>query len=258
MISLSVIIPAYNEEARFGPNLGPVLAYLAQRYPDFELIIVDDGSTDATAATVQAAIADEPRARLISYQPNRGKGYAVRAGVAASRGEVVLFMDADLSTPLDEIPDILGVLEETGADIVIGSRGLPQAKIAVRPPLFRRFASWVFDHIKYALVGLRDYADTQCGFKAFRGPIARQLFALSKVDRFMFDVEILFLAERAGLTIREIPVTWADRPGSKVRFVEGVVNMFRDLWRIRRLHPGKIVIQTSEAMVTQANRHPVE
>jgi dolichyl-phosphate beta-glucosyltransferase len=242
---LSVVIPAYNEEQRLGPNLGPVLAFLAQHYPDYELIIVDDGSTDATAATVQTAIVGERRARLITYMPNRGKGYAVRTGVAASRGEIVLFMDADLATPLDEIPHILGQLEATRADIVIGSRGLPQATIRVKPSPFRRFASWLFDQIKYALVGLRDLADTQCGFKVFRGPIARQLFALGKVDRFMFDVEILFLAERTGLMIREMPVAWADQPGSKVRFLEGVINMFRDLWRIRRLHSGNIVVQSS-------------
>ena len=246
---LSVVIPAYNEAERLGPHLGPVLAFLGERYPSYELILVNDGSTDETASAVERAITGERRARLISYAPNRGKGYAVRTGVAASRGDIVLFMDADLATPLDEIPDILGVLEETRADIVIGSRGLPQAKIAVKPPLFRRLASWLFDQIKYALVGLRDYADTQCGFKAYRGPIARQLFALGKVDRFMFDVEILFLAERAGLKIREMPVAWADQPGSKVRFLEGVVNMFRDLWRIRRLHSGRIVIKSSSPVV---------
>lgn len=237
---LSIIIPAYNEAERLGPNLGPVLAFLGARYPDYELIIVDDGSTDGTAEAVAAALAGEPRARLIRYQPNRGKGYAVRAGVLASTGDPVLFMDADLSTPLEEIPRLLERL--AGADVVIGSRGLPEAEIRVRPPLFRRLASWVFDQVKYALVGLRRFQDTQCGFKAYRGPVARQLFALGRVDRFMFDVEILFLAERAGLRIVEMPVAWADRPGSKVRFWEGVVNMFRDLGRIRRLHPGRVVI----------------
>ena len=261
---LSIIIPAYNEAERLGPNLGPVLAFLGARYPDYELIIVDDGSTDGTAEAVAAALAGEPRARLIRYQPNRGKGYAVRAGVLASTGDPVLFMDADLSTPLEEgdrLTDVVKVaegqernlstpLEEiprllerlAGADVVIGSRGLPEAEIRVRPPLFRRLASWVFDQVKYALVGLRRFQDTQCGFKAYRGPVARQLFALGRVDRFMFDVEILFLAERAGLRIVEMPVAWADRPGSKVRFWEGVVNMFRDLGRIRRLHPGRVVI----------------
>ncbi|MGQ0604560.1 MAG: dolichyl-phosphate beta-glucosyltransferase [Anaerolineales bacterium] len=246
---LSVIIPAYNEAQRLGPNLSPVLDFLARHYADSELIIVDDGSTDATAESVRRAIATEPRARLISYQPNHGKGYAVRTGVAASRGDLVLFMDADLATPLDEIPDILGVLADTQADIVIGSRGLPASAIAVKPPPFRRFASWVFDQIKYALVGLRGLADTQCGFKVFRGGIARQLFALGKVDRFMFDVEILFLAERAGLVIREMPVAWADQPGSKVRFLEGVISMFRDLWLIRRLHAGRAVIKSNSQVV---------
>lgn len=240
---LSIIIPAYNEAQRLGQGLAPILAYLRQHYPDFELIIVSDGSQDRTETVVAEAIAHEPRARLIAYQPNRGKGYAVRAGVMASRGDPVLFMDADLSTPLDEIPRGLRRLETARADIVIGSRGLPQAEIRKRPPLFRRLASFVFDQIKFALVGLRRFRDTQCGFKVFRGPVARQLFALGKVDRFMFDVEILFLAERAGLTIEEMPVAWADMPGSKVRFLEGVVNMFRDLWRIRRLHPQRVAIQ---------------
>lgn len=246
---LSVIIPAYNEAQRLGPHLGPVLAFLGERYPSYELILVNDGSTDDTANTVARAIASEARACLISYGPNRGKGCAVRTGVLASRGDLVLFMDADLSTPLDEIPRLLNLLEASSADIVIGSRGLPASAIAVKPSLFRRFASWVFDQIKYALVGLRGLADTQCGFKVFRGGIARQLFALGKVDRFMFDVEILFLAERAGLTIREMPVAWADQPGSKVRFIEGVINMFRDLWRIRRLHASKIVIQSNSQVV---------
>jgi dolichyl-phosphate beta-glucosyltransferase len=243
-MKLSVIIPAYNEEERLGANLGQVLRYLDQHYPGHELIVVDDGSTDRTAAVVEQALEGEPRARLISYQPNHGKGYAVRAGVLASTGDPVLFLDADLATPLEEIPRALARLAE--ADIVIGSRGLPEADIRVRPSPFRRFASWLFDQIKYALVGLRGLADTQCGFKVFRGPAARQLFALGKVDRFMFDVEILFLAERAGLRIVEMPVTWADMPGSKVRFLEGVINMFRDLGRIRRLHPGRVVINTED------------
>ncbi|MBL8055602.1 MAG: glycosyltransferase family 2 protein [Anaerolineales bacterium] len=249
---LSVVVPAYNEAERLGPHLGPVLAFLGGHYPDYELIVVDDGSQDETAARVAAALAGEPRARLISYRPNRGKGYAVRTGVLASSGDVVVFMDADLSTPLDEIPRLLERL--AAADVVIGSRGLPEAEIHVRPPLHRRAASWIFDQIKYALVGLRAFQDTQCGFKGFRGPLARQLFALGRVDRFMFDVEILFLAERAGLRIVEMPVAWADRPGSKVRFWEGVVNMFRDLGRIRRLHPGRVVLDSAAAPTPPAGR----
>ena len=238
--SLSIIIPAYNERERLGPNLGSVLAYLREHFPSFELIVVDDGSRDQTAEMARRILADEPRARVFAYQPNRGKGYAIRTGVLASRGERVLFMDADLSTPIEEIPRALELLEQ--ADVVIGSRALPESDIRVRPPLYRRLASMIFDLIKHLMVGLWNIADTQCGFKAYRGLLARQLFALGQVDRFMFDVEILYLAERAGLRIQEMPVRWADAPGSKVRFWEGVVYMIRDLWRIRMLHRGRLVI----------------
>ena len=226
--ALTVIIPAYNEEKRLGPNLEPVLKYLHKNFSDFELIIVDDGSTDNMAKSVRKAILSEPKARLISYKPNRGKGFAVRKGVLASVGKQVLFMDADMSTPLTEIPNILKMLKTS--DIVIGSRGKSDA------PPFRQLASIVFDQIKYLLVGLREFKDTQCGFKAFDGDIARKLFAKSQVDRFMFDVEILYLAQKMNCKIIEMPVAWADMPDSKVRFWEGVVNMFRDLWRIRQIH----------------------
>ena len=231
---LSVIIPAYNEAKRSGGNFTAVISYLRQNYPNFELIIVDDGSQDNSSQLIAKFIAGQPKVKLISYQPNRGKGYAVRTGVLASRGAIVLFMDADLSTPLTEIPKILRILKN--ADIVIGSRAVPGAKINRIPSLFRRFASIVFDQVKYTLVGLRRFKDTQCGFKAFRGPIARQLFAKNQIDRFMFDVEILYLADQANLRILEIPVTWADMPNSTVRFWQGLVNMFRDLWRIKHLH----------------------
>jgi dolichyl-phosphate beta-glucosyltransferase len=251
---LSVVIPAYNEEERLGGGLAEVLAYLGQQTPEYELIVVDDGSRDGTAALVEAAVANEPRARLIAYQPNRGKGHAVRTGVLASHGDPVIFMDADLSTPLTEIPRILEVMRARDADIVIGSRGLPEADIRQKPPLGRRIASRIFDGIKHRLVGLRGLRDTQCGFKAFRGGIARQLFALSRVERFMFDVEVLYLAERAGLAIVEYPVAWADMPGSKVRFIEGVINMFRDLGRIRSMHPGKIRIDKDERRQTSETR----
>ena len=239
--SLSIIIPSYNEQHRLGLRLDSVLKYLSTHFPNHELIIVDDGSTDNTAKIVTQAIAKHPTAQLISYQPNRGKGYAVRTGVLASRGDTVLFMDADLSTPLEEIPRILRLLKNS--DVVIGSRGRSNPKITTKPPPHRQMASFIFDQIKYLLVGLRRFNDTQCGFKIFRGHIARQLFALARIDRFMFDAEILYLAERAGLRVREMPVSWADVPGSKVRFWEGIVNMFRDLWRIRRIHPRRIIIK---------------
>lgn len=231
---LSVIIPAYNEAKRLGGNFSAVISYLNEHFPNFELIIVDDGSQDNTSQLIAKFIAGKSKVQLISYQPNRGKGYAVRTGVLASHGEIVLFMDADLSTPLLEIPRILKRLKD--ADIVIGSRGTANSKIETPPPFYRKHASFIFDQIKFAMVGLRDYKDTQCGFKAFRGPVARSLFAKSQIDRFMFDVEILYMAQKSHLKIQEMPVTWADMPDSTVRFWEGVVNMFRDLWRIKQLH----------------------
>ena len=238
--ALSVIIPAYNEAARLPPHLGAVLAYLRAHYPSFELLVVDDGSRDDTVAAVTAALAGEPRARVVAYTPNRGKGYAIRTGVLASRGAQVVFLDADLSTPIDEIPNALEHLKQ--AEVVIGSRDLPGADIRVPQPLYRQAASELFKWVRFLMVGLWRLSDTQCGFKAYRGPVARQLFALAQIDRFMFDVEILYLAERAGLRIIEIPVRWQDSPGSKVKLWEGLVNMVRDLWRIRRLHRGRPVI----------------
>lgn len=231
---LSLIIPAYNEEQRLGPQLAQVVAYLQTYYPDAELIVVDDGSRDGTAAVVQAALATVPNAQLISYQPNRGKGYAIRQGVLASHGEAVVFLDADLSTPMTEIPGALALLQS--ADVVVGSRDLPGARIRVPQPLYRQAASEIFKWVRLLMVGLWDIADTQCGFKAYRGAVARQLFAQAHIDRFMFDVEILYLAEKASLRLREMPVEWHDQPGSKVKFWEGLVNMVRDLWRIRQLH----------------------
>jgi dolichyl-phosphate beta-glucosyltransferase len=234
------VIPAYNEQARLPPHEGAVLAYLRTNYPAFELIVVDDGSRDGTVAAVTAALAGEPRARVLAYTPNRGKGYAIRTGVLASRGAQVVFLDADLSTPIDEIPRALEQLRQ--AEVVIGSRDLPTSDVRVPQPLFRRVASDLFKWIRYVMVGLWRISDTQCGFKAYRGPVARQLFALAQIDRFMFDVEILYLAERAGLRIIEMPVRWEDSPGSKVQLVEGLKNTVRDLWRIRRLHRRRPVI----------------
>jgi dolichyl-phosphate beta-glucosyltransferase len=197
-------------------------------------LVVDDGSRDHTAEAVRAALAGEPRARVLAYQPNRGKGYAIRHGVLASRGDRVVFLDADLSTPIEELPRALDHLQR--ADVVIGSRDLAGAQILVPQPLFRRIASEIFRWVRNLALGLWRIADTQCGFKAFHGSLARQLFAIAVIDRFMFDVEILYLAKRAGLRIVEMPVQWQDAPGSKVRFWAGLRDMVRDVWRIRRLH----------------------
>ncbi len=241
---LTVIVPAFQEAGRIGPTLDAILAYLRGQPRSFELIVVDDGSTDATAEVVRARLDGVPEARLIGYRPNRGKGYAVRAGVLASRGQQVVFLDADLSTPPDEIPAALATLE-AGADLVIGSRRHPRSEIVVHQPLYRRIATAIFGGTRRLIVGLRQYSDTQCGFKAMRGVLARSLFARTVINRFMFDVELLYLAEKAGLAVREQPVRWTDAPGTKVRLVEGGVNMLKDLVRIRWVHRGWVEVNLS-------------
>ncbi len=248
MTELSLIVPAFNEASRIGPSLESIAAYLHAQPHTWELLIVDDGSRDQTSEVVIKYIDGIPGARLIGYHPNKGKGFAVRTGVLASKGQWIVFLDADLSTPPDEIANALRYLQ-AGDDMVIGSRALRESQIERRPPLFRRFASFVFDTVKHLIVGLWQYADTQCGFKAYRAGAARPLYERSIIDRFMFDVEILYLAGRAGLKVREMPVHWADAPGSKVRFWEGIYHMFKDLVRIRWSHRRHFVMARKEQKV---------
>jgi dolichyl-phosphate beta-glucosyltransferase len=237
MPALSVVVPAYNEAARISPSLEKILGYLRAQPHSWELLVIDDGSRDETAAIVNQIIDHTPEAKLISYLHNRGKGFAVRTGVLAARGQWVVFLDADLSTPPEEIDNALKFLA-AGYDMVIGSRALPDSRIETRQPPIRRFGTFIFNLTKHLLVGLWQYSDTQCGFKAYREDAVRPLYERAVIDRFMFDVEILYLAERKKLKVREMPVRWADAAGSKVRFFEGLVNMFKDLVRIRWAHRG--------------------
>ena len=234
-VELSVIVPAFNEAARIMPGVQAIMGFLREGGRSWELIVVDDGSTDATAEIVEQAIGGEVRARLIQYRPNRGKGFAVRTGVLAATGMWIVFLDADLSTPVEEIDRAMPRLQ-SGVDLVVGSRAHPDARIERKSPLFRRMASAVFDRMRNAIVGLRQFSDTQCGFKAARGDAVRPLYERAVIERFMFDVEILYLAKRAGLRMEELPVRWADSSGSTVRLFPGVYRMFRDLLRIRRVH----------------------
>ncbi|HKZ69676.1 MAG TPA: dolichyl-phosphate beta-glucosyltransferase [Anaerolineales bacterium] len=234
---LSIIVPAYNEARRIGPSLDQIAAYLRSQMYSWELIVVDDGSKDETAEMVSRHIGNVAEARLISYQPNRGKGFAVRTGVLAANGKWIVFLDADLSTPPEEIANALQHLR-SGYDMVIGSRALPDSKVEAKQPPLRRLGTFIFNLVKHLLVGLWQFSDTQCGFKAYRQNAVRPLYERSVIDRFMFDVEILYLAERKRLRVYEMPVRWADSAGSKVRFLEGLTNMFKDLVRIRWMHRG--------------------
>jgi len=232
---LSFLVPAYNESARLGRTLEQVLTYLqAQPYAS-EVLLIDDGSSDHTTEVAQdyfASHAGPVATRVLSYHPNRGKGYAVRQGLLAARGQIAVFSDADLSTPITELPHLLGPLLAGEADIVFGSRALDRSLIGTHQPWLREQSGRFFNRVMRLVTGL-PYHDTQCGFKAFRTTIARPLAEGAVLDRFGFDVELLFLAHRAGLRLREVPVRWDDAAGSKVGLLNGL-DGFRELRQLRQ------------------------
>lgn len=229
--SVSVIVPAYNEESRIPPTLERLCEYLKNHFREFEIIVVDDGSADNTAAVVNTLSLELEGLKLIRYGKNMGKGYAVRKGVLSSVGALVLMCDADLSTPIEEL-EKLRTFIEGGFDIAIGSRGLRESDIIVRQPWYREGMGKIFNMLVKTLVfgGIRD---TQCGFKLFKGEIARNLFANSFINGFSFDVEIIFLARKKGYRIKEEPVKWLNSPNSKVRLITDPARMFLELLKIR-------------------------
>jgi len=233
-VELSVVIPAYNEAGRIGPTLDRVDAYLGARGGGSEILVVDDGSTDATAELVAAHPAHG--LRLVRLERNRGKGAAVRRGVAESRGRRVLLCDADLSTPIEEI-EVLERHLEDGADLAIGSRGLGDSAVRRHQPLYRELMGKTFNRI-IRFLGIRGVRDTQCGFKLLDGAVARRLFATLLTDGFAFDVELIWLARRAGCRIDEVGVEWWNSPASRVDPVADSLAMIRDValmrWRHRR------------------------
>ena len=229
---VSIIIPAFNEEQRLGRTLPLAISLLDSQRGRFELIVVDDGSVDRTFDVARDAMRGRADARVIRYTKNQGKGYAVRTGVLESRGEVILFTDADLSTPLSELERGLSHLAN-GCEIAIGSRAHPQAHIEKRQPLYRRAGARIFKQMIHAWLGLQDFQDTQCGFKLFKREAAIALFGAQRVKGFMFDVELLCRARRAGYRVREYPVAWANDSDSRLRLFSDSVRMFKDLWWIR-------------------------
>ncbi|WP_433441989.1 dolichyl-phosphate beta-glucosyltransferase [Nonomuraea sp. CA-141351] len=214
-IDLSVVIPAYNEEARLGATLASVCTHLSTTPLSWELIVVDDGSADGTLAVAAAAAGAEPRMRVIRWPANRGKGHAVRRGVLVSRGRQVLFTDADLATPIEEFGRLRAALSQ-GADAAIGSRARPGSRILVRQHPVRHLLGTLGNRLIRAMA-LPGVADTQCGFKLFDGDKARVVFGRARLDGWAFDVEILRAFARRGWPVREVPVRWSHRPGSKLR-----------------------------------------
>ena len=233
--AFSVVIPCFNEAARIGTTIRATLDYLHKNSPESELIVVNDGSTDATGATARDVLSGaELTTRLLENFPNRGKGAAVRSGLLAAQKSIALFFDADLSTPLEETPKVIEPIATDEVDIVFGSRALDRRLIGQHQPWRREQAARVFNLLVRLTTGL-PFWDTQCGFKAFRMGACRPILEAARIDGFAFDVELLFLAHRAGLRIREIPVRWNHSEGSKVRLFQDSLQMLREIVTLRRL-----------------------
>ncbi len=230
---LSVVIPAYNEEDRLPAALEKIVAYLRGSGVDAEILVVDDGSTDRTSGVAGDFLIDSGHpGRLLGWRENRGKGAAVRWGVQEAAGRWVLITDADLSAPIEEHAKLAAVARDEDADIVIGSRGLPTSQVEIRQAWVRQTMGKTFNVLVRAMTGL-GFRDTQCGFKLMDRTRVLPLFEKMVVDRFAFDIELLYLAVRYGLSVREIPVVWRNEPNSRVSMLTDPVNMLWDVARVR-------------------------
>jgi dolichyl-phosphate beta-glucosyltransferase len=230
---ISVIVPAYNEEKRLSVTLLQLYTYLKESFSSFELIVVNDGSTDATYQLVNSYCNKCPELQLISYEQNRGKGYAVRTGIMAAKGEFILFCDADLSSPPEETEKLLAALED-GHDIAIGSRAKKDSRILRYQPKYRMLMGKTFNKL-VKLLAINRFEDTQCGFKCFRSHVANMIFSRSQIDGFSFDVEILFLAIKGNYLVKEVGISWQNAKASKVSPLNHSLQMLKDLIRIRLL-----------------------
>jgi glycosyltransferase involved in cell wall biosynthesis len=230
--SISIIIPAFNECTRLPATLDRIIAYMrASAWPEWEIIVVDDGSSDGTAEVAEAAHEANACVRVVKNPGNRGKGYAVRNGMLNSKMAWRLLTDADLSAPIEELEKLWNAVKDGRAEIAIGSRALDRSLIGVHQPGFRETAGKLFNAVMQVFIGLH-IRDTQCGFKLFRGDVAEVVFSRQQIERFGFDVEALFVAQRHGYRIAEIPVRWNHVEGSKVGMLNGAQS-FVDLAKIR-------------------------
>jgi dolichyl-phosphate beta-glucosyltransferase len=246
----SIVIPAYNETARIGNALVQVLRCVHERKWPAEILVVNDGSADDTASVVRRFAAANPEIRLIENGENRGKGYSVRNGVLNASGDIVMFTDADLSSPIEEAELLFAALRG-GADIAIGSRWLERNRQTTQQPLYRQFFGRCFNGVTRLVMRL-PFADTQCGFKAFRRSAAQTIFQLQRIERWGFDPELLFIALKRGYTIREVPVTWGHDERSRISYLKDGWKMLEEIVRIRwnaliGLYDRKVVEFTPES-----------
>jgi glycosyltransferase involved in cell wall biosynthesis len=227
----SIVIPAFNESARLPATLASVVGCIRARGWDAEVIVVNDGSSDATPELVRAFAQSAPQIRLIENPGNRGKGYSVRAGMLQARGQVALFTDADLSSPIEEAERLFAAIRE-GADIAIGSRWLQSSRQTQRQPLYRQFFGRCFNAVTRAVMRL-PFADTQCGLKAFTRQAAQTVFQLQTIERWGFDPEILLIALKRGYRVVEVPVSWAHDKRTRMSYLRDGLRMLQEIAQIR-------------------------
>jgi glycosyltransferase involved in cell wall biosynthesis len=246
--SLSVIVPAYNEAARLGKTLPVIFDYLKANSHRAEVIVVDDGSSDDTCSVAEQSFRRSLGLEtiLIRTPANRGKGHAVRSGLLRARGQIALFTDADLSTPIEEMAKLVQPLESRRCDLTFGSRALDRGLIGVHQSLRRELGGRVFNSVVRLATGL-PFWDTQCGFKAFRMSACKSIIEAATIDRFAFDVELLYLAHKVGLRLEETAVRWDHNEGSKVSFARDSQRMLTEVRLIRR--------QMRNGMYDEAIRH---
>jgi dolichyl-phosphate beta-glucosyltransferase len=229
--SVTIIIPAFNEIQRIGQTIAEISDYFRSRGRTYEIIVSADGD-DGTRELVAKMAATDPRLHVIGSAERKGKGHGIRQAVAIARGEIIGFVDADNKTPIEEFDQFEPWLQE-GYEIVIGSRALPQSRIERRQPVYRQVGSRAFGVFLHVVIGLREIADTQCGFKFFGRAAALDLFGRQRIDGYMFDIEILVLAQSAGYRIAQVPVRWRDDGDSRLQLVRGNLRNLLDVLRLR-------------------------
>ena len=234
-MDLTIVIPAFDEQERIGSTLESMILFLDTQSLTYEILVVDDGSSDDTAQRVRDVAILRSQVKLLQNPGNRGKGFSVRHGVGQAQGAVVGFVDADDKTEIQALPIFLQELQE-GYDCIIGDRTMPESQIALDRRSYRKWGSRLFKYLVRFAVGLADFPDTQCGFKFFRVEIARDLFARQRIDGYMFDVEILILAKRSGFRMKRQPVVWRDDPDSRFKPLSGTLRNMRELLRIILMH----------------------
>jgi dolichyl-phosphate beta-glucosyltransferase len=228
-LSISIVIPAYNEEKRIGKSLRNIISYCTRHFTRYEIIVVDDGSADKTSEVV--ASFRHPHVRILKNRKNWGKGYSVRRGMLAATYPLVLFTDSDLATPFEEITKLIRGVED-GHDVVIASRNMKGSRIMVKQPWHRQLLGKTFP-LLVRIVAVSGFKDTQCGFKLFTKKAAQDIFRRQTFERFSFDVETLFIAKKRGYAIKEVPVIWIDKEGSKVDPMRDSMRMLKDIFTVR-------------------------